>query len=370
MNPLQARLRSLRLRYWAYSMLAGLLAIGAIGVGSAAVVGLLDFQVQLPSLLRAFALVGTLGGSGYLVWRFMVQPLGARSDDLSLALKVEAIYPELNDILASTVQFLEQEDRLPPGDSALLRKKAIEKALDASADLDFYRMLDKRPLGYAALGVMAAVVAFFFMRHRLDEHTPRALARYLDPFGRHTWTDIEPDAGLRKVIAVGQPFVFKAKVLGVLPPQSKIEVEGFENDRWQRRPDLVIPLKADRMLVRGLDVTSQKSKFRLRVTANDGSYPRFSGEWHPVDVMPPPSSRRWMVSLRRRSNWRFPSTPTFDRRSSCRQECATSKHCKARSSPTELRWIGRWRRRQSCCARRMRVSLWDSSWDRSDTRSH
>ena len=289
MNPLQARLRSLRLRYWAYSMLAGMLAIAALGVGSAAVVGLLDWQFQLPSLLRAFALVGTLGGCGYLVWRFMVQPLGARSDDLSLALKVEAIYPELNDILASTVQFLEQEDRLPPGDSALLRKKSIEKALDASADLDFYRVLDKRPLGYAALGLLAAGVAFFFMRHRLDEHTPRALARYLHPFGRHTWTDIEPDVSLRDRIAVGQPFVFKAKVLGVLPPQAKIEVEGYDLERWVRRPDLVIPLKADRMLTRGLDVTSQKGKFRLRVSANDTTFPRLAGTWHQIEVMPPPS---------------------------------------------------------------------------------
>jgi hypothetical protein len=75
--------------------------------------GLVDWSFyrlggDLPSLVRAVILVTGLSLTGLIAYRLLLAPLAARADDLSLALRIEARYPALNDALASTVQFLQQ----------------------------------------------------------------------------------------------------------------------------------------------------------------------------------------------------------------------------------------------------------------------
>src|SRR4051794_27853980 len=67
--------------------------------------GVADYFQRLPALPRAAVLVTLLSGAAVLVHRYIIQPLSARNDDFSLALRVEERYPTLNDALASTVQF-------------------------------------------------------------------------------------------------------------------------------------------------------------------------------------------------------------------------------------------------------------------------
>src|SRR4051812_22778712 len=125
MNPLLRRLAVLRTKTRLLEGWRGVCAVVALVVGAVVAAGLLDWYLQLPSLLRAALLVGTLGGAGYLFYRYLLLPLVAPCDDLTLALRVEDKFPELNDSLASTVQFLRHGGDSPAAGSEAMRKHAI-----------------------------------------------------------------------------------------------------------------------------------------------------------------------------------------------------------------------------------------------------
>lgn len=293
MHTLQHRLASVRRRWRFMVVVRGFGAVAALVVGAAALVGITDWLVHLPSLVRAYGLVAILGGAGYVGFRWLVMPFWRRCDDLSLAIQIEDAYPELNDALASTVQFLEEE-KIPGSPS--MRNKAIDRAMDATADLDFGRILDRRGMLYCSLAMLAALAigGHFFWNHR--ELSQTALLRLVDPFGDHTWTKISLD-DVPTRIAVGQPFPLRGRVEGILPGQVRFEIEGVNptdpkdkdgKDKYEKRSEKIVPLKTDGALVTALDVTQHKGKFRFRVSGNDGRYP-LQQPWHEVDVVPPPS---------------------------------------------------------------------------------
>src|SRR5436190_12958516 len=143
MNPLLHRLGVVRRRYQIVTVCSGLCALAALVIGGATVIGVFDFVNNLRTLLRAGALVGLLTGAGYLIFHLLIHPLAKKSDDLSLALRIEELYPELNDALASTIQFLDQPDARSGGDKQM-RLKAIEKATRQAASFDFHAILDYR----------------------------------------------------------------------------------------------------------------------------------------------------------------------------------------------------------------------------------
>jgi len=134
---LRRRLAALRRRLHFVATVRGVSWLLAAVVAAVAVACLLDWRFQLPSLVRGVLLVGTLSAGGYLFYRHLFRPLSARTDDLSLALRIEETYPSLNDALASTVQFLEQGK--PPADSASvpLQREAVKRTLGRTQGLDF-----------------------------------------------------------------------------------------------------------------------------------------------------------------------------------------------------------------------------------------
>src|SRR4051794_23759527 len=101
MNPLQTRLAGLRRRLRLFVTLRGVCYLAGALLGGVLLAGLLDWLIHLPSLMRAVFLAGTLTLSVYTALRYLARPLSTKMDDLSLALKVEDAYPELNDALAS-----------------------------------------------------------------------------------------------------------------------------------------------------------------------------------------------------------------------------------------------------------------------------
>src|SRR5262245_26388369 len=105
MNPIQDRLAAVRRRLRLIVTFRGAAWLIAGFLACTMVAGLIDWRWHLPGVVRAFLLAGSLSGLGYIAFRYLVRPLSARADDLTLALKIESAYPELNDSLASAVQF-------------------------------------------------------------------------------------------------------------------------------------------------------------------------------------------------------------------------------------------------------------------------
>lgn len=293
MNPLLNRLAVVRRRFRLVTIVSGVCAVAAFAIGVAVMIGLFDYGNQLPRLLRATGLVAILAGAGALVFRLLIDPLAKRSDNLSLALRIEELHPELNDALASTIQFLEQPNAPSAGESAM-RDRAIEKATKQAASFDFFAILDYRFLGLTALALVIALAAAAHFRYHEPDLTRTAVLRLIDPFGQHPWTRIDvPDAATR--IAVGQPFRLKAVVEGVVPPGVKIEVQAKNpfSKKFETRPEILLPIKLDSGRRSGvaatpLDVTSKPLEFRYRIVAGDGSFPARS-QWHTVEVSQPPS---------------------------------------------------------------------------------
>src|SRR5262249_32011886 len=118
--------------------------------------GLVDWRFHLPALVRAFLLTSTLGAAGYVGHRYLVQPLLAKTDDLSLALLLETHYPVLNDSLASALQFLEQQKEVVSGVSSSLRREAVRRALEVAKVLDFHAVVDRRGSRLASFSALVA----------------------------------------------------------------------------------------------------------------------------------------------------------------------------------------------------------------------
>ncbi len=294
MNPLLHRLGVVRRRYQVVTFFSGAFAATAFVLGLATAVGLFDYGNHMPRLLRASALVGMLAGSGFLIYRLLIHPLARKSDDLSLALRIEAKFPELNDALASTIQFLDQPDA-PSGGDKKMRERAIEKATLQAASFDFHAILDYRFLGLSALAVVAALAAGAHFLYYEPDLTRTALVRLADPFGNHPWTRIDVPKAVER-IAVGKPFRLEATVEGVVPPNVKIEVQAKNpfTKKYESRPDIILPVKFDAgkrsaTAATPLDVSQKPLEFQYRIVANDGSFPPQRNKWHKVVVLQPPS---------------------------------------------------------------------------------
>ncbi len=295
MTVLQKRLAGIRRLMRATVLYRGLTALLVVVLACLIGAGLLDWTLRLPSLVRALLLVGTVSGAGYLAWRSFVQPLWGKTDDLTLALRVEERYPVLNDALASTVQFLQQGHDPKRGDSSSLRRETMERAMRLAEGCNFNDVVDTRGVFVSSVGafVAAGLTAFLLWTAPGLAHT--AVLRFLDPFGNHSWTRLTIERCPERV-ALGSPYVIRGQVAGIVPEQASVEVQSLDDQerdgpgepdkRWVSIKHKH-PKDAVGELETALDMTQQRGKFRFRIRANDAVYPA-RGRWHDVNVVPPP----------------------------------------------------------------------------------
>src|SRR5436309_41307 len=135
MNPLLVRLAKLRRRLRLVTTVRGSCWTLAVLVGALALACLLDILVyrvlglELPGLIRGLFLAATLAGTGLVGYVWLLRPLSHQLNDLSLALRVEAEYPILNDALASTVEFLQNSGTPDRTVSPTLKREAVQRAM-------------------------------------------------------------------------------------------------------------------------------------------------------------------------------------------------------------------------------------------------
>jgi hypothetical protein len=289
MTALHSRLSALRRQLRLVSLMWGLSLLLIALVGGVVLAGILDWQVSLPSLVRAFLLVAIVAGAGFIAVHYLLGPLAQKADDLTLALRVEEAYPILNDALASTVEFLQR----PSGEAAgspSMRREAVQRALRLAQGCDFNKVVKRRGLRWLALAALAvaALATFLFWRQPALAFT--ALLRLANPYGEHDWPRATQLAiTCRDRVAIGQPYIIKGDVSGAVPGKAIIEFEGLSSSRDVKE----YPIKADEEGKTGtfqakLDMTRQLHPFRFRVRANDDTFPRREGSWYTVRVAQPP----------------------------------------------------------------------------------
>ncbi len=282
------RLGRLRRRLRLVTLLSGVFALFALVVGGAAVEGLIDWRFQLPPLVRALVLCGIAAVAGYMLIRRLLVPLKRPVDNLHLALRLEERYPELNDVLASAIQFLDQEPN-DESSSPLLRRVAIRRAVRMSDDCRFNELISLSGLFWSAVlaGIALTVALPLAIFASTDSKT--AMSRFFAPFGTGEWPAqtvvrvVSPDRWPYRH-ALGDSLEIRGEVSGVVPERARLAVwfDGTPpvESTW------VIEHHADdpngTLIVR-LDASKIQRNFRFRLKVNDGATP-----WHEVQVLPPP----------------------------------------------------------------------------------
>ena len=286
-NQLFRRLARLRRRLRLVTLLRGIFTLFAVLVGGAAIEGLIDWRFQLPALVRAMSLCGIVAGAGYVVMRRLLVPLGQPTDNLHLALKLEERYPELNDVLASALQFLDQ----PTDDessSPLLRRLAIRRAVRMSEDCRFNELISLGGLFWSFVLAMLTITIALPFALAAPTAAKTAMNRLLAPFGTGEWPAqtalriVSPDRWPYRH-ALGEPLEIRAEISGVVPERATFTI-------WF---DGTPPVDSTWMIERNTDdetgeliVRMEASKvqrgFRFRLKANDGATP-----WLEVQVLPP-----------------------------------------------------------------------------------
>ncbi|GIW78708.1 MAG: hypothetical protein KatS3mg105_0515 [Gemmatales bacterium] len=280
MNPIQRRFSSLRRRLRWVIVFRGVCVCGSILLFSAAVIGLIDWLIVLPSFVRSVLLAAGLAVFGIVGYAYLIRPLSRKADDLSLALQVEEVFPELNDSLASAVQFL-QQPTAQIHDSPALRRETVRQTMKRVEQIDFNRVVNSRGIGAAGLSLVTAIALFAFAFSWYPVIARIALARLIHPFGDVDWPK-ETLLALQfeQRVARGKPFEIRGQLQGVVPDHAVVTFEGVLPARQTVRIQRGMDEKSGTLFVR---LDRVEHDFRFHVRANDASAGPFT-----ILVQPPP----------------------------------------------------------------------------------
>lgn len=178
-HSLQAMRRRLKLLGVVYGIGLTIAASGGILLSA----GLIDYLLNLSAAVRLILLLMFVGSCGYLAAQWAVMPALASLPLQAVAARLERIFPQLDDRLCSTVDFLQSD---VPG-SPLMQRQVTQETARIASRLKLERAIDFRP-ALLALGAAAAVIALMVMLAVASPHYASiALARLLHPFNSPEW---------------------------------------------------------------------------------------------------------------------------------------------------------------------------------------
>ena len=305
-SPLLEPLVQLRRRARRVLLVRGAGLCLATGVAGTTLAIALDWLLHLDnSTHRGLILCGLVLVHIAAAWHWLIAPLMAPLSDLALASRIEQRFPELQDRLASGLQFARDLDD-PRVGSPDLKRGVIDSAVEAMAHIDIDAVIEPRTARRAALvasGLVAiglALVAFKPLEAgtglgRLyllsSEQWPRTVdLQFLDPtLAPSAW---DGHNGAR--LPAGESLALQVvNTRGDLPPESVIELRHAKG-----------PLRTRRLLaVQSLEHSTRRdSTHRLRDVGTLLLMPpegfetlefRARGgddatEWIPLSMIPPP----------------------------------------------------------------------------------
>ena len=133
MQSLEALRRKVKLLGVAYGV--GLLFASAVALLLGAV--LLDYMLNLPAVPRLVIILAALGTIGYVLVRYVLRPATSRLTIGDVAGKLETTFPQFDDRLRSTVNFMRGGN---PG-SDVMQQRVVSEASSLAATVDLNRAL-------------------------------------------------------------------------------------------------------------------------------------------------------------------------------------------------------------------------------------
>lgn len=310
MSPLHERLAELRAKVRQLLWLYGISWFTAVLLGTLLIVGCIDWWLHLDDAgVRLILVLGILGTSGYVAYRRLIMPLRVPMSDIDLALRIERRFPKFRDSLASTIQFL-QENQDPRLGAPELQKRVIDKTLRQARQIDFEDVVQSKPVQRIAGTALLVCITTALVVGFNQAEAATALKRLVFPFGSYPWprqTQLQfidknmealvadPQDPLR--VARGDTLELTAINLNHqkrLPSDVQLEFK-HPNGSVTREPMQRTTLRAGEAPTREVAFASLviKSPFQFRAVGGDDQ----SMDWFSLEVVPPPVTESLQLRL-------------------------------------------------------------------------
>ncbi len=205
---LQARILDAR-RVWKRSLFWTGFAIVLIGVLAILIGGsIVDWLMPLPSYVRVILLVGIVGTTLYLLYKYLIQPLRASLTLRDVALNVEQIHPNLEDRLVSAVQFGDRESDDPI--EAHMLQRLVEDTTKRVKGINFKATIDhSRTRKYVGIATLV-IAACGLLTLLFPTETQTSLMRILVP-----WEKTDPILTTKVTVTPGDARILRGKSLPI-----------------------------------------------------------------------------------------------------------------------------------------------------------
>ena len=216
---LQVRVLAAR-RVWKRTLFWTGCAIATVGlIAILAGAAIVDLLMPLPGSVRIALLIGVIGTVGYLLYRYLIQPLRVKLTPHDVALNVERKHEDLEDRLVSALQFGEVETEDPI--KSHLLQRLVTDAVERTEGIDFKATVDKskkRKHVGIAVAVLAgcALIGLIF-----PTELNTSLNRLLSP-----WEKTEPVFTTKLTVEPGNARILRGRSLAI-----NLEVTGKAADK-------------------------------------------------------------------------------------------------------------------------------------------
>ena len=255
-TELQARVLEAR-RVWKRTLFwtgCGIAIVGLISILAGAAI--VDLLMPLPGSVRIVLLIGIVGAVGYLLYRYLIQPLRVKLTPHDVALNVERKHRDLEDRLVSALQFGEAETEDPI--KSHLLQRLVTDAVERTDGIDFKATIDKskkrKHIGIA-VAVLAgcALIALIF-----PTELNISINRLLSP-----WEKTEPVFTTKLTVEPGNARILRGRSLAI-----NLEVTGKAADKARliyKKGDSAADTESQHQEIDMMQIEGEKHRFGYEI---------------------------------------------------------------------------------------------------------
>ena len=255
-TELRARVLEAR-RVWKRTLFwtgCGIAIVGLISILAGAAI--VDLLMPLPGSVRIVLLIGIVGAVGYLLYRYLIQPLRVKLTPHDVALNVERKHRDLEDRLVSALQFGEAETEDPI--KSHLLQRLVTDAVERTDGIDFKATIDKskkrKHIGIA-VAVLAgcALIALIF-----PTELNISINRLLSP-----WEKTEPVFTTKLTVEPGNARILRGRSLAI-----NLEVTGKAADKARliyKKGDSAADTESQHQEIDMMQIEGEKHRFGYEI---------------------------------------------------------------------------------------------------------
>jgi hypothetical protein len=260
-HSLEAVRRRARRLSFAYGL--GIVLSAAAGLLLATV--LADYLLNLRAIPRLVVMGGSLGLVFYVGYRWLVRPAMAKLTLSDIAGRLERVFPQFDDRLRSTLDFLRSSSTDPDGGSDVMKQRVVEQTATLAAAVDFNSAVVAKPAWYAIAGAAGSLLVLALIAALAgDQLRTIAFERLLMPFDARQWpkrVEIASDGSLPTRVPVGQRLDVRMTLLrGDKPSMKPVVCYQYDNG----------PIEQE-FMTRGTDPGSYAASLDARVDSSQST---------------------------------------------------------------------------------------------------